>query len=87
MMYTARVTVFLNQNRTDKLFMGQPGIPLINRSNFNPARINNHMTSKVWDEIIYHFPNVNSAAIEVGEWINNYIRHFLLYVITNLCWD
>ena len=30
----------------------------------NPARINNHIHSKVWDEIIHPFPNLNGWTVE-----------------------
>ena len=36
---------------------------------FHPAWISNHILSKVWDEITYHFPNFNSATVEVCYWI------------------
>ena len=29
----------------------------------------------MWDEITYPFPNFNSATVEVGEWISNFIPH------------
>ena len=45
------------------------------------------MSSRVWDEIIYAFPDFNDATIEVCEWISNFIQHFRLDVITNPCWD
>ena len=35
--------------------------------------ISNHMTNKVWDEITYPFPNFNGAAVEVWEWMSNFI--------------
>ena len=28
--------------------------------------INNHMPSKLWDEIIHQFPNINGSTVEVG---------------------
>ena len=40
------------------------------------------MHSKVWDEITYPFPNLNGAAIEVWEWVSNFIRHYIMDVIT-----
>ena len=46
------------------------------------AWISNHMSSKVWDEITYPFPNFNGCAIEVWEWISEFIPHFILDVIT-----
>ena len=29
------------------------------------------MSSNVWDEISYQFPNFNGATVEVWEWINH----------------
>ena len=31
------------------------------------------MSSKVWDEITYPFPNVNGCTGEVWDWISNFI--------------
>ena len=45
------------------------------------------MLSKVWGEATYPFPNLNSAAIEVGELTNNFIPHFIIDVITYPYWD
>ena len=42
-----------------------------------PAWISNHISSKVWDEITYPFLNLNSCIVDVWEWINNFIPHFL----------
>ena len=54
--------------------------------NWIPAYISNHMPSKVWDEITYPFPNFNGAAVEVWEWISNFIPHFIMVVkITYPC--
>ena len=39
------------------------------------------MTSKVWDEVIYQFPNFNGGSAEVWEWIRNFISHFMMGVI------
>ena len=35
----------------------------------------------MWDEIFFPFPNFNGTAVEVWEWINNFIPHFAGYVI------
>ena len=35
---------------------------------FNPTWISNHMSSKVRDEIIYPFPNINGCTAEVWKW-------------------
>ena len=45
------------------------------------------MPSKVWDEIIYPFPNFNGAAVEVWEWISNFIPYLIIDVITYPYWD
>ena len=45
------------------------------------------MLSKVWDEITYPFPNFNSSTVEVWEWMNNFIPHFMMDVITYQDWD
>ena len=52
-----------------------------------PAWISSYVSSKVWDEITYPFPNFNSCTIEVWEWICNFISHFTGHVITYPCWD
>ena len=44
------------------------------------------MPSKVWDEITYPFLNFNGCTVEVKEWIGNFILHFVMDVITYLCW-
>ena len=49
------------------------------------AWISNHMHS--WDEITYQFPNFNGSTVEVWEWINNFITHFIMDDISYLCWD
>ena len=40
-----------------------------------PAWISNHICHNVWDEITYPFPNFNSVAVEVWEWIGNFMSH------------
>ena len=47
-----------------------------------PAWISNHMSSNVWDEITYPFPNFNDRTVEVWEWISNVIPKFIADVIT-----
>ena len=39
------------------------------------------MPSKVWDEITYSFQNFNVGTVEVWEWMNNFIQHFIMDVI------
>ena len=51
-----------------------------------PAWLSNHTPNKVWDEIVYPFPNFNGATIEVWEWIRNSTPHFIMGVITSPCW-
>ena len=31
----------------------------------------------MWDEITNPFPNLNGGAVEVWEWISNFIPHFM----------
>ena len=52
-----------------------------------PAWLSNHMPCKVWDEIIYPFPNYNCETVDVWEWISNFISYIIVGVITNPCWD
>ena len=47
----------------------------------------NYIHYKVWHEISYPFPNFNGAAVEVWEWISNFISHFTEYVVIYPCWD
>ena len=39
------------------------------------------MPGQMWDEITYLFPNLNGGTIEVGEWMNNFILHFIMNAI------
>ena len=34
----------------------------------------------MWDEIIYPFPNLNGATVEVWEWISNFTPDFTVHV-------
>ena len=43
------------------------------------------MTSKVWHEITWPFPN--RCTTEVCEWISYFIPHFMMNVITYPCWN
>ena len=52
-----------------------------------PARISIHITSIVWDEITYPFPNSNGCTVEVFVKISNFISHFMMDAITLPCWD
>ena len=51
-----------------------------------PAFISNNVSSGVWDEIIFPFPNFNSCIVKVWKWINNFIPYFIMDVITYPCW-
>ena len=51
----------------------------------NTALINERWY-KVWDEIIYPFPN-NDGTVEFGEWISNFIPQFTGHVISYPYWD
>ena len=52
-----------------------------------PAWISNHIIGKMWDEFTYPFQNLNSATVEVWEWISNFIPHFIMDIITYSYWD
>ena len=54
---------------------------------FIVAWISNHVPGKVWNEITYPFPNFNGRAVEVWEWISNFITRLMMDVITYSCWD
>ena len=54
----------------------QQGLTLI------PSWISNHIHYNVLDEITYSFLNLNFAAVEFLEWIDNFISHILINVIT-----
>ena len=45
------------------------------------------MPSKVGEEITYLYPNFNSSTIKVKEWINDFIPHVIMDVITYPFWD
>ena len=63
------------------------GTILLTWINFNPASISLHILSKVWDEIIHPFPNVNGCTFEVWEWISNFIPHLIVDVNIYPCCD
>ena len=44
------------------------------------AWISNHMSSKVWDEIIH-------SPLKCGEWISHIIPQFIMDIITYPCWS
>ena len=52
-----------------------------------PPWISNHIPRKVWDEIIYPFPNLNGCTIEVWKWRSILIPHFTMDVMTYPCWN
>ena len=39
------------------------------------------MTCEAWDEIIYPFPNLNGALVEVYQWISYFTAHIIMDVI------
>ena len=47
----------------------------------------NYIHNTAWDKISYSFPNFNGAAVEIWEWISNFIQHYIMDVITLACWD
>ena len=44
--------------------------------------MSDHMSSKAWDEITDPFPNFNGVTVEVWDWISNFVRLFIMDVIT-----
>ena len=56
-------------------------------TNFNPSMGINYINRKVWDVITYPSPNFNSSAVEILEWIRQFIPHFIVYGITYSCCD
>ena len=58
----------------------RPGAPLL-------TWISNYTHYKVWDEIIYPFPNFNDATTGVWEWISNFIPCFTGHGINCPCWE
>ena len=44
----------------------------------------NYTRYEILDEITYPFPNFNGAAVEVWEWISNFIPHFMKRVMLRL---
>ena len=52
-----------------------------------PAWVSYYIHYQVYDEITYTFPNFIGTAIEVWEWIINFIPHFTGHMITYPCWD
>ena len=81
MWYYWRVAAIILDEISHQCRPSCPGLTLI------PAWISKHSHYKVWDEIIYPFPNFNRATVEVWEWISNFIPHFIGHVITYSCWD
>ena len=45
-----------------------------------------YITSRVWYEIIYPFPNFNGCTVEIWEYISFFIPYLINDVITYPCW-
>ena len=67
--------------------LSEPMLDYCQMDSLIPAWIKNYMSSKVWEEITYPFPNFNGCTIEVWEWISNFISHYIRDIITYPCWD
>ena len=61
-----------------------PGGVFANTTYFNPAWVSNQMLS---NDITYPFPNLSGCAVEVWEWMRNFIPHFIVGVFIFPCWD
>ena len=50
--------------------------------------IGNYMHHKAWNKITYPFPNFNSAAVEIQDWISNFTRTLLsMWLVINVVID
>ena len=65
-----------------QLLIWNPGLPFINMLWLISIPIWIHTPSRLWDDIIYLFPNFKSRTIEVWKWILVFIPHFIMDVIT-----
>ena len=70
-----------------KVICHQEPLLLTYGSTLIPVWLSNHMSSQMWDDITCSFPNFNGAAVEVWEWMSNFILHFIGHVITSPCRD
>ena len=61
-----------------------PGALLLKWIDFNPSMDKLLHHYKVWDGIIYPFPNFNSAAVEVWEWIHPTL--YLVCIYWSILW-
>ena len=62
-MYIIREICFINISGAETETFQDPFYK--HRLTFIPSWINNHIPSKVWDEITYAFPNFNGCTVEV----------------------
>ena len=67
-------------NQTIVKGAGNQGPPLL-------TWISNYIFYKMWDEVIYPFPNFIGCTVEVWEWLSNFISHLSGQVITYPCRD
>ena len=54
-------------------------------SRARPQGISYNIPNKIWDEIMYLFPNFNGATVEVCERVNTFTPQFIVDVITYPC--
>ena len=52
-----------------------------------PARISNHLPSKVLMTLLIPFTGFDGCAVEVCEWISNFLLHVMVVVISPPCWN
>ena len=50
-------------------------------------KLSSRIHYKVWAGIVYSFPNINGAAVEVRELKSTFTPHFTEHVITYPCWN
>ena len=63
------------------------GHPLLAPINFIVTWVSIYISYKLCDEITYSFSNFKNTAVEVWEWMSNFIPHFTEYVINYTCWN
>ena len=51
------------------------------------AWVSNQISRRVANENTYPFPNFNGCPLKLDIWMNNFIPHFLVDVVTYPCWD
>ena len=72
--FSRKSNIFIQENVLENFICEMASI-LSRPQCVNPWLIN-YIHYKMWDEITYPFPNFNGAAVEVWEYLSNFILHF-----------